>query len=439
MFEFPKISTYDPVTSSDGSLDPLGLYLIADRLATKLAPGIRQRMSHPRYLTAMALGAHICYPFYDTYASDGFSPAYQVFEWHIVEGFTSKYFKSDPDQIQGLPGIQKATDAFQDNLPLRASRYLKTPNVFGFHGVYRTLSTEIRVVSDDYNMLEVGDELLKALQEEKGLNGVYTGSGPWRDKVQRFRKGIQQSMEKGEVANGWYWKIHQEFASLLRPNQVGKKEAKVILRALRSETQPLRRQMIDFLLAENGQNAWKTIRSEKVFMAALKKQANGELQELINVIEYYERFARTFQDAFDACLFKMSKTGKATLDQLAMLPAVHNAMEEMPKVFSKIETGLVIYDLHHDFIRNYGSFEAKHTAKDWVMTMWEHHYKIQRSKGKIGKRNWFERTDDGTFRIYTSTTMQREPEMKDEFLHNYRAQPLWSFLVNLKLVEDGEE
>ena len=137
-YSLPYLSTYDPATSSEGSLDPLGLYLIADRLATKLVPGVRERMSHPRYLTAMAVGAHICSPIREEYDIDGVTPAYQVYEWHIVEGFVSKYLRDAPDQIQGLPGIQKGAEAFQNNLPLRHNRYLKTPNVFGFHGVYRT-------------------------------------------------------------------------------------------------------------------------------------------------------------------------------------------------------------------------------------------------------------------------------------------------------------
>lgn len=55
-FHLPKLSEYDPVTSAEGALDPLGLYAIADSLAVRLVPGIRERMSHPRFLTAIAVG-----------------------------------------------------------------------------------------------------------------------------------------------------------------------------------------------------------------------------------------------------------------------------------------------------------------------------------------------------------------------------------------------
>lgn len=67
----PYLSEYDESTSSEGSLDPLGLYPISDQLATKLVPGFRERMRHPRYLTTIAAGMVICSEFdEDIVASD---------------------------------------------------------------------------------------------------------------------------------------------------------------------------------------------------------------------------------------------------------------------------------------------------------------------------------------------------------------------------------
>ena len=438
MLSLPKISSYDPSTTSDGSLDPLGLYMISERLSSRLAPGVRERMSHPRYLTASALGAHICSPFYDAYASDGVSPAYQVYEWHIVEGFTSKYLRSDPDQIQGLPGIQKAEDAINSDLALRSSRYLKTASVFGFHGVYRTLATELRVVSDDYRLQELGNELLTALQEEKNLQGIYVGDGDWNKKVELFRAAIKDSLEKGEVARIWSWDIHREFAEILRPNQIGSKEANIILNALRSESEPFRKQMLDVMLSDSGKEVWKTTRSEKSFLSHLKRLASEDLKSLIDTIEHYEIFAKTFQDAFNACEYEMSRTGKSSLETLAALPAITRAAKEMPRVFSELEKGLSMFDVGHTFLKIFSTFENRYSPKDWVIAMWEHHKKIQRAKGKLGKRTWFDRTEDGVFRSYAVSNNKKEPQISDEFLHYYRVQPLWSFLVNMKLVEDGK-
>jgi hypothetical protein len=436
-YSLPYLSTYDPATTSEGSLDPLGLYLIADRLATKLVPGVRERMSHPRYLTAMAVGAHICSPIREEYAIDGVTPAYQVYEWHIVEGFVSKYLLNAPDQIQGLPGIQKGAEAFQNNLPLRHNRYLKTPNVFGFHGVYRTLSTELKVVSEDYIIQETGHEMIEAWQKEQKLNGVYTGDGPGCRMVKLFREAIADGLSKGEVARIWAWQIHQEFAMHLRPHAIGKREAKLIFTAIRSENRPLRSTIIDFLLSETGQNIWKNERSERIFMAKLKDTGNAELIQLINVINAYEKFARYFQDAFNCCLQKMSASGKSSHSELENIDGVKIAAKEMPVVFSDIEQGLDQHDMSHEFFRLFDEFQQKMTPSDWVMRMWQHHNKIQRSKGKPGKRNWFEKTDDGSFRIYPNNAIQDPVKLSKEYVHSYRTQPLWSFLLNLKMVHDG--
>lgn len=83
----PKLSAYDPFTGSEGAIDPLGLYTIADRLAMRLVPGTRERMSHPRFLTAMAVGATLTRDLNeDDLALDGQSEPYIVYEWHVVEG-----------------------------------------------------------------------------------------------------------------------------------------------------------------------------------------------------------------------------------------------------------------------------------------------------------------------------------------------------------------
>jgi hypothetical protein len=54
---FPFMTSYDPPGTSEGTLDPLGLYQIADQLAVQLVPAVRERMQRIRFFTAMAVGA----------------------------------------------------------------------------------------------------------------------------------------------------------------------------------------------------------------------------------------------------------------------------------------------------------------------------------------------------------------------------------------------
>src|SRR5512135_2662031 len=89
MIAAPLLSEYDPVDTSEGSLDPLGLAAIAEQLASQLVPGVRERQARPRYLTAMAVSSVVCSKFdEDQVAKDGVSPPWQVFEWYMVEGLS---------------------------------------------------------------------------------------------------------------------------------------------------------------------------------------------------------------------------------------------------------------------------------------------------------------------------------------------------------------
>ena len=59
--EIPFMTKYDPPGASEGTLDPLGLYLLADQLATKLVPAVRERTIRIRFLTAWGTGTLLKY------------------------------------------------------------------------------------------------------------------------------------------------------------------------------------------------------------------------------------------------------------------------------------------------------------------------------------------------------------------------------------------
>src|SRR5438552_8501958 len=105
----PRLSEEDKAEKSEGGLDPLGLVQISESLGVRLIPGVRERMSHPRYLTAMAVGMEVCRDFpEDKLAADGITPPWLVFEWMMVEGLFRTVQGSDNFS---LPGSQKAAFA----------------------------------------------------------------------------------------------------------------------------------------------------------------------------------------------------------------------------------------------------------------------------------------------------------------------------------------
>ena len=142
----PFLSAYDPVSEAEGSIDPLGLAGTYERLADSMLPGITVRMRRPRFLTALAVGAHVCADFEpEQRAKDGITPPYLVFEWWVLEAFgRARDLLAEKGRI---PGIQKAQNAIRNGRPLSAPAYLQVPSVFGFTGIFRRLARHTRILT----------------------------------------------------------------------------------------------------------------------------------------------------------------------------------------------------------------------------------------------------------------------------------------------------
>src|SRR6516165_8532558 len=99
----PFLSEADPQITAEGSIDPLGIYSIADALAVRMIPGVRECQQHPRFVTCVALSLSLCSGFPDdAVADDAVSEPWQVFEWYLVEGLVRT--TNDKGLLRGLPG-----------------------------------------------------------------------------------------------------------------------------------------------------------------------------------------------------------------------------------------------------------------------------------------------------------------------------------------------
>src|SRR3954469_24256004 len=100
----PFVRPPDPDRAEKGTLDPLGLARIAERLADELAPEVTARMSRIRFVTAIAVASNALGEPADLVGPGG-TPAYLAFEWHVIEAFA----RHPPESaIVGVPGILKA-------------------------------------------------------------------------------------------------------------------------------------------------------------------------------------------------------------------------------------------------------------------------------------------------------------------------------------------
>ena len=165
----PFLTTYDPPGTSEGSLDPLGLYQIADQLAVQLVPAVRERMQRIRFLTAMAVGSLVTEGLEDDPRLRDASP-YLAWEWLVVEALIRER-RSDPG-IWGVPGSQVVHRALGQHGYIDARSYLKTPRIFGFNGVYKRLATHLGLVDVHLGPGPSTEHLVDAWARGLGFAGI---------------------------------------------------------------------------------------------------------------------------------------------------------------------------------------------------------------------------------------------------------------------------
>jgi len=436
----PLLSESDPKESAEGSIDPLGMYAIADAMAVKLVPGVRERQQHPRFLTHAAVSLSLTAEFADKPASDEISEAWQVFEWYVVEGLVRK--TADKSKLRGLPGQEKATKAKNDEVPLNASRYLKTPSVFGFHGIYRALARDVQVECSD-RLGDFGYELVKIWEREQGLSGFLgSGSGPgraWRDKL---IGAIGDGLAAATVARKPSWPEWEFFPKHLGIYDPGPEEASKIATALGNPAAGYRKEVLDALLSSEGTTLWGVAaesrqRPEREFHQLLKSSASETLLKLLHAIDAYEQFSRLLQNAFDACLYEMSTPQRrVNVNRLSTLQSVQVASKKIPELFDHVADQVQIIDKEYAFRESFLALSEPGTATDWVERLLQHHRRIQKSKPPAGKAAWFDRFDDGTYLIRTAYLKKEAPVSDDSsYVHAYRTQSLWSFACDLRMLK----
>lgn len=431
----PTLTEYDPVTHSEGALDPLGLYAIADSLATKLVPGVRQRMSHPRFLTAMAAGAFVTRDFEDDeVATDGQSEPWMVYEWYVVEGLVRSK-GGDPD-LRELPGIRKAQEAMRDGVRLSAARYLKTATVFGFHGIYRPFAYDLDIVRDGIPG-ENGYDLISVWEKDQGLPGFITGeSGAGANLRWRLYDAVKDGLAKACVARGPQWSAWSEIGEHFFPNRIPTKESRVLARALSGGASLSRRQVIDFLSSEDGQTVWLTTTSEREFHRALVKQADADVVAHLKAIMAYEQFARLLQDAFDDCLYTLTHLGgKVKPAVLAQEKGVKLAHKGIQNLFYEVGDKLSPFGETVRFEQSFSALLEPAKPEDWVIALFQRHKEVQRNKPPKGKNPWLEQFDDGSAVIRPRYRRDEPGRHDDSYVHMYRTAPLQSFLQDLKVVK----
>lgn len=431
MTVMPFLTTYDPPGTSEGTLDPLGLYQIADQLAVQLIPAVRERMQRIRFLTAMAVGAIVTENLENDSRYRDASPQL-VWEWLIVEALIREM--ADDATVWGVPGTLVTKRALAEHGYLDARSYLKTPAIFGIHGVYKRLATRLGLVDIHLGLGPNTEGLVDAWARDCGLGGL---SGA-KDVLSRWSDAVARSLEETPPRTNAKWSkgAWNELAQAFAPGGCKSRE-KRFLRELLHVSDERRLGALPTLWSLQSEFADSDDYREEQLHDRLE-QEDAAYGPLLAAIRAYEAFARSLQDAFDVLKFEAARHDAQgfPVSEIARNADFQRSVSGLHDKFygaeqSLHEVTIASISLQNLFAQRFAPFALPQDAGACALAICAHHEVIQRNKSADGKRPWFDRV--GPDRIYVRHAY-REPGREIEpgrYLHDYRGWPIRRFHIDL--------
>lgn len=428
---FPFLTDVDPVTSGEGALDPLGLSTIADRLADEILPGLRARMSRPRFLTAIAVSSAVCDGIEEQVSTDHATPTSIVFEWLLVEGF-ARY--GDRKRTTRTPGIQKALDAKQTGEQMCARTYLRAPTVFGFHGIYKPLARHLNIVDQDLRLADNGYALLKEWQADQGLPGFLASSvllGSGTADRQSLRAAVDDALKQAYSTRSPSWQGWSWLPLHLSPGRMGRREAAFLHRLLLKSDSEMSGEV--FRLLQDCPPS--TLPEAVIVRSFLIPRATPALRRNLRAIQRFEELATLLEDAFNWVRYLSSTAGARaiTATDYSRESRVRRIPSALPAAIEKAESALrdAPPTLQQRLTELSASFDHISNPGDLFEAVLTHHSTIQKNKKPDGKRDWFERGPNGATFVRTPYRVSEPISARTSWNRPYRIDSVRSFLADL--------
>lgn len=421
----PFVSTADPDTNAEGGLDPLGLAGLADRLANEIAPEVTARMQRVRFVTAIAACSALLIEPADTLGPDG-TPAYLAFEWLVVEAVVRR---TPSGGIAAVPGAQLAGRRIREpRRHLNGSSYLNTPKVFGFHGVYKRLARDLRVVDDRFRMDQAGHPLLRAWERDADLDGFVEQRGNTRGArlAAAIKHQVQNATERGEVQLGHASRWWPEISAAFGPGEAGQRERRLLRSYLDDEQRPIRTELVRLVAA--------SAEAEEDEHAMVRRfvettGTSGELRARLQAILAYEALARRIADVFMLTRLRSTQAPATRLKPEAVGGHEHvlTVAKALPALYVRAAEAMAVLGLDVELETQLGSFRDEYEAAQLVEAVLDRHDTVQSRKSK---RSWFERDEQG-FVVRGIGFADGAFEPSEEFIHPYRLYALRRFCADL--------
>jgi hypothetical protein len=420
---------FRPAVVGEGSLDPMGLAAISDRLADVVAPGLRARMQRLRFVTAIAVGASACETLADELPADGVSTAAICFEWLIVEGFVRRL---SPQQIPpGVPGSQKARGVVASGQRLSAATYLKGPAVFGFNGVYKPFAIDAGVVGSGFEPGPRCPDLVRAWESEQRFSG-FTDDVPKSDGARlraNIRDEVRDALRHGRCTtnpNGW---LFGRLTTALQPDHAGPRE-RTALRALVTDPSHETRAELAGLVVDLHAAG----RTEAQILDDIRPRCSAALGQIVDAVVAYEHFAALLDAAFRTLCTVSYAIGTQPLTPKLVHKheIIERCAQELPDRFQAAVNCMHAIGAGDGVEGRLGEFAIPRPATELVEVLMAHHEAVQAGKPPNGKRPWFEPLKGGWV-VRAPYGSADQPELGPWFVHPVRVDPLRRFLEDTAL------
>ncbi len=425
----PFLSRYDPTGSGEGNLDPMGLYQIADQLAVALVPAVRERMQRVRFLTAITVGTALLEGIQDSGEYTDTAP-FLVWEWLVVEALV-KSFGGD-GELRGVAGSQVTQRALRAQGYLDAASYLKTPRIFGFHGIYKRLAIQLQLVDVNLGSGPQAGKLLAAWAKDQGFESFSVAkerTRPWVDAIGRSVKATPPRTNAKWTLENW-----RTLADAFHPDRAGRHERKVLRELLLNHGDRHLGALADLWTLLPDLDLDDGVEPVLGTLAERAPQWNP----LVSAIESYEAFARRLQDGFDALRMEAGNassygyTLSAVSGSAVFLAAVAGLSGSFTKAVSALASaGGAAGSSPIIFEDRFGKFGIETDPVSLATLMLDHHDGIQRAKSAEGKRSWVDRQAPGVIHLRLPYRLSGWEPRPREFVHPYRVAPIARFRGDL--------
>lgn len=278
-----------------------------------------------------------------------------------------------------------------------------------------------------------GEELVQAWARDRGIAPFQAGNTLFDKWHRAIEVSLKESPVRTRMASRWTKSDWRELAEAFLPHDARKHEKRCLTAMLHAAGDSHLGALVPIW------NLRKRMEDEDVNEREFHEQLRLEAPEysvLLDAISAYELFCRNLTDAFNIvrCAGSKHDLQGLCISTLGMDDAFCKIASQTHSRYVRAIERLQEADPQAEarFVDRFPRFAEPLAPGEFAQMVCQHHEAIQQSKSREGKRTWFDRI--GPDRIYMRQDYRIDPiePAPDEYVHDYRMNPIHRFLQDLQ-------